>query len=118
MKAITLEQRAHIYTLTQEGYSSHEIAFRKKISHSTVVRIKQRKEKTGSFDVIPKSTLIEKTRWKEWCWKDPKSPLRPQHVKLTVKFGGGSVMIWGCFGSFGVGNYCKIDGRMNENYID
>ncbi|CAH1763202.1 15549_t:CDS:2 [Entrophospora sp. SA101] len=54
MKAITLEQRARIYTLIQEGYSSREIAFCEKISHSTVVRIKQRKEKTGSFDIIPK----------------------------------------------------------------
>ncbi|CAJ0747662.1 3583_t:CDS:1, partial [Entrophospora sp. SA101] len=54
MKAITLEQRARIYTLIQEGYSSSEIAFCEKISHSTVVRIKQRKEKTGSFDIIPK----------------------------------------------------------------
>ncbi|CAJ0891637.1 21175_t:CDS:2, partial [Entrophospora sp. SA101] len=53
MKAITLEQRARIYTLIQEGYSSHEIAFREKISHSTVVRIKQRKEKTGRTSSKP-----------------------------------------------------------------
>ncbi|CAB5373445.1 unnamed protein product [Rhizophagus irregularis] len=50
---------------------------------------------------------------REWCWRDPNLPLKPQHVKPTVKFGGGSIMIWGCMGAFGVGKYCKIDGRMD-----
>jgi len=30
-----------------------------------------------------------------------------------VKFGGGSLMIWGCMLWDGVGNACKIDGRMD-----
>jgi transposase len=50
---------------------------------------------------------------REWCWKEPNSPLKPQHVKPTVKFGGGSVMVWGCMGEFGIGRCCKIEGRMN-----
>ena len=50
---------------------------------------------------------------REWCWKDPNISLQPQHVKPTVKFGGGSVMVWGCMGAFGVGRGCKIDGRMD-----
>lgn len=52
---------------------------------------------------------------REWCWKDPKQSLQPRHIKPTVKYGGGSVIIWGCMGAFGVGNYCKIDGRMDGN---
>ncbi|CAI2198990.1 12327_t:CDS:1, partial [Funneliformis geosporum] len=52
--AIPHYQRERIITLLQEGYSSRSVAFRENISHSSVIRIKQRKEKTGSLDVIPK----------------------------------------------------------------
>lgn len=54
MKAIPHYQRERIITLLQEGYSSRSVAFRENVSHSSVIRIKQRKEKTGSLDVIPK----------------------------------------------------------------
>jgi len=50
---------------------------------------------------------------KQYYWKYPNEPLNQFHVKPTVKFGGGSVMIWGCFTSRGVGGYCKIDGTMD-----
>ncbi|CAG8740574.1 14516_t:CDS:2, partial [Cetraspora pellucida] len=33
----------------------------------------------------------------------------------TVKFGGGSIMIWGCFSSRGVDSYCKFDNMMDDN---
>ena len=31
-----------------------------------------------------------------------------------MKFGGGSIMVWGCFTSDGVGYLCRINGRMNS----
>lgn len=46
-----MEKRSRIYTLIQEGYSSREIANRENVDHATVLRIKKRKEETGSFDV-------------------------------------------------------------------
>jgi len=51
---------------------------------------------------------------KEYCWKKVGEPLRDSHVKPTVKFGGGNIMVWGCFTSLGVGNLCKIDGKMDS----
>ena len=48
-----------------------------------------------------------------WVWKKPGSALREQHVSGTVKFGGGSLMVWGCMTPQGVGYMCKIDGRMD-----
>ena len=46
-------------------------------------------------------------------WKKPGSGLRDQYVSGTVKFGGGSLMVWGCMTPQGVGYMCKIDGRMD-----
>lgn len=42
----------------------------------------------------------------------------PECVQSTVKFGGGSVMVWGCITCDGVGPMTKVDGRMNaKDYI-
>jgi transposase len=46
---------------------------------------------------------------REYCWKKPTDPLRPQHVKPTVKYGGGNIMVWGCFSSHGIGFLCRIE---------
>jgi transposase len=50
---------------------------------------------------------------RSWVWKKPGGVLTEQHVQGTVKFGGGSLMIWGCMMAHGVGNACRIDGRMD-----
>ena len=50
---------------------------------------------------------------RSWVWKKPGSGLQDQHVSGTVKFGGGSLMVWGCMTPQGVGDMCKIDGRMD-----
>nr|ACM08864.1 Transposable element Tcb1 transposase [Salmo salar] len=38
-----------------------------------------------------------------------------QHQNLipTVKYGGGSIMVWGCFAASGPGQLAIIDGKMN-----
>ena len=42
----------------------------------------------------------------------------PECVQSTVKFGGGSVMVWGCITCNGVGPLTKVDGRMKAtDYI-
>jgi len=54
---------------------------------------------------------------RKWVWKEPSSKLTAQHVNGTVKFGGGSLMIWSCMTASGVGYVCGIEGRMNaEDY--
>jgi hypothetical protein len=46
-------------------------------------------------------------------WKEPGSALTEQHVKGTVKFGGGSLMMWGCITAQGVGHACRINNGLD-----
>ena len=48
-------------------------------------------------------------------WKKPGEGLSDRLVEGTVKFGGGSIMIWGCMTWEGVGYAAKIDGRMDSD---
>uniref|UniRef100_A0AAY5L5H5 Tc1-like transposase DDE domain-containing protein n=1 Tax=Esox lucius TaxID=8010 RepID=A0AAY5L5H5_ESOLU len=46
-------------------------------------------------------------------WR-PGEAYQPQYLAPTVKFGGGSVTIWGCFSKAGIGQICLCEGRMNQ----
>jgi transposase len=48
-----------------------------------------------------------------WAWKKAGEGLSDRLVKETKKFGGGSLMMWGCMLWEGVGYACKIDGKMD-----
>ena len=50
---------------------------------------------------------------RKWVWKKPGEALTERLVEKTLKFGGGSVMIWGCMLWDGPGFACKIDGKMD-----
>ena len=49
-----------------------------------------------------------------WYWKKPGERLKRQHVRETLKYGGGSLMVWGCMLYSGVGWMCRIDGGMDS----
>ena len=38
-----------------------------------------------------------------WCWKTRGEPLSERTTQFTVKHGGGSIMVWGCMTTEGVG---------------
>lgn len=46
-------------------------------------------------------------------WRFSGNPTLDHHFRHTVKFGGGSVMVWGAITSQGVGKLVFIDERMN-----
>jgi len=49
---------------------------------------------------------------RKWVWKKAGEPLSDRLVEGTLKFGGGSLMVWGCMLWDGVGYVCKIEGKM------
>ena len=50
---------------------------------------------------------------RKWAWKKLGERLSNRLVQGTMKFGGGSVMVWGCMMWEGIGYVVKIDGRMD-----
>src|SRR5436305_6088250 len=51
---------------------------------------------------------------RKWVWKKKGEGLSDRLVKGKVKFGGGSLMMWGCMLWEGVGFGCKIDGKLDK----
>lgn len=50
---------------------------------------------------------------RKWTWRRAGEPLSDRLVEGTLKFGGGSLMFWGCMCWEGVGYGVKIDGKMD-----
>ena len=56
---------------------------------------------------------------RQWVWKKSGDTITSQHVIGTVKYGGGSLMIWGCMNLHGVGWMCQIDGNIDAQlYVE
>jgi transposase len=51
---------------------------------------------------------------KRWAWKKGGEGLTNRLIRGTLKFGGGSLMLWDCMMWDGAGQACKIDGRMDS----
>ncbi|GFV74523.1 transposable element Tcb1 transposase [Trichonephila clavipes] len=54
-----------------------------------------------------------------WAWRMPGERFFRDCIVLTVKFGGGSIMVWVFFSWFGLGPLVPVIGNMNsEMYVD
>ncbi|KAG0804105.1 hypothetical protein G6F20_012964 [Rhizopus arrhizus] len=46
----------------------------------------------------------------KYYWSRPEDPLKPHHIDVTVKHGGGSLMMWGCMTHEGPGTVLNCAG--------
>ncbi|CAF2969788.1 unnamed protein product, partial [Rotaria sp. Silwood2] len=53
---------------------------------------------------------------KVMVWRSKKEEFDPKCTVPTVKYGGGSVTVWGCFCRSGVGNLVFLDRNMDMHY--
>lgn len=49
-----------------------------------------------------------------YVWRRKNDAYKEKNTLPTVKHGGGSVMLWGCFASSGTGNLQRVQGNMNS----
>lgn len=53
---------------------------------------------------------------KRYVRRPANEQFNPKYTKKTVKYGGGSIMVWGCFSWYGVGPLHRIKGIMDAVY--
>lgn len=54
-----------------------------------------------------------------YIWRTKGKAYKPRNTIPTVKYGGGSIMLWGCFAAGGTGPLHSIDGIMKkEHYVE
>ncbi len=49
-----------------------------------------------------------------YIWRKTNTAFQKKNIIPTVKHGGGTVMVWGCFAASGPGRLAIIDGTMNS----
>ena len=50
----------------------------------------------------------------QYVWRRKKEAYAEKNTLPTVKHGGGSLMLWGCFASSGTGNLQRVEGKMDS----
>lgn len=52
---------------------------------------------------------------RQYVRRPPRAEFNPKYTEITLKHGGGSILLWGCFSWHGVGPIHRIQGIMDQN---
>ncbi|MBN3319894.1 CNTLN protein, partial [Atractosteus spatula] len=69
--------------------------------------------------LVRDSIIWRKILWSDetkiglYVWRKPNTAHPTENTTPTVKHGGGSIMLWGCFSATGTGKLIKIEGKIN-----
>ena len=62
---------------------------------------------------------LQQLKKKDYVWRKKCEGYKNTSITLTIKFGGGSLMLQGCFSWNGVGSLVQIEGITNaDKYIE
>jgi transposase len=74
-----------------------------------------RKHRHWTVEDWKKVIFSDETKINRWgsdgaqiTWKHKDDPIQPHNIQTQLKGGGGSMMVWGCMTSLGVGYACRI----------
>ena len=96
--------------------SPRKVPLLKKIH--VIKRLKFAKERVNWTDES-KVVLFGGKGSRQFVRREPNTEQNPKLTLKTVKHGGSSIMIWGCFSYYGVGPIHRIVGKMDQNvYVD
>ncbi|KAK3536316.1 hypothetical protein QTP86_002942 [Hemibagrus guttatus] len=138
-KDLTTTSKELQASLASVKVSVHDSTIRKRLGKkwfawqsSKMKTAAEQKQHKGSFSVLPENILmIPKTFGKILCglmtkillfgrsvsryvWSKSNTAFQKKNIIPTVKYGGGSVMVWGCFAASGPGRLAVINGTMNS----
>src|SRR5260370_22095880 len=51
-----------------------------------------------------------------WCWRRPGEEFNERYVRKKVKYGGSSIMVWGCITALGIGCIVCIKDNMDSAF--
>ena len=53
-----------------------------------------------------------------YVWRKKEESCEPEDTMVLVKYGGGCIMLWGCFAAGATAALCKTDGIKMKHYVE
>ncbi|KAI4882978.1 hypothetical protein NFI96_015782 [Prochilodus magdalenae] len=100
------------HDLAADGVTVHRSTIRRTLHKLSRDAVWQESDAEEAFS--PPTSQTEPLEGR-YAWRKKNTALQEKHLLPTVKFGGGSIMLWGCVASTGSGNLVKVEGRMDSN---